>query len=87
MFKFGEKVVCVNLNNTYRSHAAHENSIKYLELGKTYTVSFTHPFENYIALYEIDNKYGNTHIYDEKRFKRLVDIRKYKLNKICDKLK
>lgn len=81
MIKVGDRVVCVMLGKLSLGNA-YSDAVKYLQLNTTYTVSYLHPYEDFIVLQEIDDLYGKMHIYHEKRFKKLSDVRQYKLKKI-----
>jgi len=75
-YKIGEKIVCID-NFTLYSPDTKLSNIKLLEIGKVYTVSSGYYTNEELGLNEISH-----HLFNNNRFIKISELRKYKLEKL-----
>jgi len=84
MFKVGESIICVDVENEsykYRGVVLQKDNITSVTIGKIYTVIESDEFETSV----LDNR-GIKRKYRASRFISLLQYRKQKIEKICSKL-
>jgi hypothetical protein len=84
MFKVGESIICVDVENEsykYRGVVLQKDNITSVTIGKIYVVIESDEFETSV----LDNR-GIKRKYRASRFMSLLQNRKQKIEKICSKL-